>query len=99
MPLLQTNRPIENMAHRSEVALIVGTGSGLGSALARRFAKAGMGVAMAACNTQKLEGLIQEIQAWVVPHALNPYLTTTPQILAKIKLRGMCKSLIFHLVN
>jgi NAD(P)-dependent dehydrogenase (short-subunit alcohol dehydrogenase family) len=61
-PLGQIDGPVENMAHRSEVALIVGTGPGLGSALARRFAKAGMVVAMAARNTKKLEGLIQEIQ-------------------------------------
>ncbi len=46
---------------QSEVALIVGTGPGLGSALARCFAKAGMAVALAARNTKKLNGLMQEI--------------------------------------
>ncbi|BCG65288.1 MAG: hypothetical protein methR_P3114 [Methyloprofundus sp.] len=46
----------------TNVALIVGTGPGLGSALAHRFAKAGMSIAIAARNTKKLAGLIQEIQ-------------------------------------
>lgn len=61
-PLIQIDGAVENMAHRAEVALIVGTGPGLGSALARRFAKAGMVIALAARNTKKLEELIQEIQ-------------------------------------
>lgn len=62
MPLVQIDGSVENMPQRSKVALIIGTGPGLGSALARRFVKAGMVVAMAARNTKKLEGLIQEIQ-------------------------------------
>ena len=57
MTLAQIEGPDANMAHRSEVALIVGTGPGLGSALARRFAKAGMIVAVAARNTEKLKGV------------------------------------------
>ncbi len=59
-----------NQAHRSaapprqsQVALIVGTGPGLGSALARQFARAGMRVAVAARNAEKLEPLIQELPA------------------------------------
>lgn len=48
---------------QSGVALIVGTGPGLGSALARRFAQAGMAVAVAARNAEKLDGLIKEINA------------------------------------
>lgn len=46
---------------RAGVALIVGTGPGLGSALARRFAQAGMTVAVAARNAQKLDGLVDEL--------------------------------------
>lgn len=47
----------------SGVALIVGTGPGLGSALARRFSQGGMTVAVAARNAQKLDGLVKEIFA------------------------------------
>ncbi|MFL6700078.1 MAG: SDR family NAD(P)-dependent oxidoreductase [Vitreoscilla sp.] len=45
------------------VALIVGTGPGLGSALARRFSAGGMAVAVVARNTQKLDGLMNDLQA------------------------------------
>ena len=53
----------ESGSTKPQVALIVGTGPGLGSALARRFAKAGMVVAVAARNTRKLDPLLQEINA------------------------------------
>ncbi len=43
------------------VALVVGVGPGLGSALARRFAQAGMAVAVARRNPDKLDGLTKEI--------------------------------------
>jgi NAD(P)-dependent dehydrogenase (short-subunit alcohol dehydrogenase family) len=43
------------------IALVVGVGPGLGSALARRFAKAGMAVAMARRNPDKLSDLAKEI--------------------------------------
>ena len=43
------------------VALVVGVGPGLGSALARRFAKAGMAVAMARRNPNQLDELAKEI--------------------------------------
>ena len=46
-----------------EVALVVGVGPGLGSGLARRFARAGMDVAVAARNSAKLAGLCEELQA------------------------------------
>lgn len=55
-----------NAAHtppRSGVAIIVGTGPGLGSALARRFAQAGMTVALAARNAEKFGALLQELPA------------------------------------
>jgi len=43
------------------VALVVGVGPGLGSALARRFAKAGMAVALARRDAGKLKDLAGEI--------------------------------------
>jgi NAD(P)-dependent dehydrogenase (short-subunit alcohol dehydrogenase family) len=61
MPITHIDGSSACAPQRSEVALIVGTGPGLGSALARRFAKAGMAVALAARNTKKLDGLLQEI--------------------------------------
>ena len=45
----------------SEVAVVVGAGPGLGSALARRFARAGMKVAVARRGADKLAPLIQEL--------------------------------------
>lgn len=47
------------MAH--ETAVIVGVGPGLGAALARRFARAGMTVALAARNVDKLSTLTVEL--------------------------------------
>ena len=43
-----------------QVAVIVGVGPGLGFALAKRFASAGMGVAMAARNREKLGQLLEK---------------------------------------
>jgi NAD(P)-dependent dehydrogenase (short-subunit alcohol dehydrogenase family) len=43
-----------------QVAVIVGVGPGLGFALVRRFAKAGMAVAMAARSREKLEQLLEK---------------------------------------
>lgn len=45
----------------SEVAVIVGAGPGLGAALARRFARAGMKVAVARRSVDKLAPLIEEL--------------------------------------
>ena len=42
--------------------IIVGVGPGLGAALARRFAKGGHGVAVAARNCEKLAELVTEIE-------------------------------------
>lgn len=50
------------MAER-KVAVIVGAGTGLSAALARRFAKEGFTVALAARTTEKLGSLIQETGA------------------------------------
>ncbi len=44
-----------------ETAVIVGVGPGLGAALARRFARGGMKVAMAARSPDKLAGLAAEL--------------------------------------
>lgn len=44
-----------------ETALIVGVGPGLGSSLARRFASAGMAVALAARDAHRHDDLVQEI--------------------------------------
>ncbi len=46
---------------QGKVALVIGVGHGLGSALARRFAHAGMRVAVAARNAEKLQALVQDI--------------------------------------
>ncbi|HEX7968937.1 MAG TPA: SDR family NAD(P)-dependent oxidoreductase [Stellaceae bacterium] len=47
----------------TETALIVGAGSGLSASLARRFAKEGMRVALAARHPEKLAGLVGETGA------------------------------------
>lgn len=45
------------------LAVIVGAGGGLGAALARRFAKGGLAVAVARRNTDALASLVNEISA------------------------------------
>jgi len=50
---------------RSELAVIVGAGSGLSASLARKCAATGMRVALAARNTDKLQTLAKETQAGV----------------------------------
>lgn len=45
----------------NEIALVIGVGPGLGAALCRRFAAAGMKVAMCARNAEFLETLAREI--------------------------------------
>ena len=47
----------------TEIALVVGTGSGLSASLARLFAKNGMKVALASRTPQKLEALAKETGA------------------------------------
>lgn len=44
------------------LALIVGAGPGLGNALARRFAKAGMDIAVLARDGRRLEEMVQELR-------------------------------------
>ncbi|MCH8155206.1 MAG: SDR family NAD(P)-dependent oxidoreductase, partial [Proteobacteria bacterium] len=43
------------------VAVVVGVGPGLGSAVARRFAAAGLAVAVARRRAEELAGLAEEI--------------------------------------
>ena len=51
------------MSHEYRTSLIVGAGGGLSASLARRFAKAGMSVTLAARDTGKLEPLCEAIGA------------------------------------
>ena len=51
------------MSRDYRTSLIVGAGEGLGASVARRFARAGMSVALAARDTGKLESLRDEIGA------------------------------------
>jgi NAD(P)-dependent dehydrogenase (short-subunit alcohol dehydrogenase family) len=46
-----------------EIAVVVGVGPGLGAALARRFAKAGMAVALGARTPGKLDALVKELKS------------------------------------
>ena len=46
-----------------EIALIVGVGRGLSASLARRLAKEGVQVVLAARDTAKLDGLVKETSA------------------------------------
>jgi NAD(P)-dependent dehydrogenase (short-subunit alcohol dehydrogenase family) len=55
-----------------QVAVVVGVGPGLGFALVKRFAKAGMAVAMAARSKERLEQLLaKEPVAGAVAHACD----------------------------
>ena len=47
---------------KQEIAVVVGVGPGLGAALARRFAKAGMAVALAARTPGKHDMLVKELR-------------------------------------
>jgi|SRR5882724_10124959 len=51
------------MSNPNPLALIVGVGSGLSASLARKFAAAGMRVALAARNVGKLDALAKETRA------------------------------------
>lgn len=52
-----------------ETALIIGVGPGLGTALAKRFARAGLHVAIAARNRSRLEALLPDLEALGAPAA------------------------------
>ncbi|GAC1494500.1 MAG: SDR family oxidoreductase [Chamaesiphon sp.] len=45
---------------QNQIAIVIGVGPGLGAGLVRRFAKAGMNVAMVARDSSKLKDLVQE---------------------------------------
>jgi len=53
------------MAEIADTAIVVGAGPGLGSALARRFAEAGMKVAAARRNADQLAGLVKDAKGAV----------------------------------
>jgi NAD(P)-dependent dehydrogenase (short-subunit alcohol dehydrogenase family) len=59
------------MADNAGTAIVVGTGPGLGSALVRRFARAGMKVAAARRNAGELDGLTKELGAAVRPYSCD----------------------------
>jgi len=48
---------------KKEVCVIVGAGAGLSASLARKFSGAGMKIALAARNTEKLSELVNELDA------------------------------------
>ena len=52
---------------QNEIALIVGTGPGLSASLARLFKREGMKVALAARSTDKVAGLVKEIDGRAYP--------------------------------
>lgn len=72
------------------VALVVGVGPGLGGALCRCFAKAGMKVAMSARREEPLKALANEISS--VGGALYPYATDTTDERAVTDLFGSVKA-------
>lgn len=55
--------PLSPPPEMPETALVIGAGPGLGTAMAHQFANAGMNVALAARNTEKLRQLVSEICA------------------------------------
>ena len=59
----------------SETALIVGAGAGLSASLARRFAREGIKVALAARDTGKLAALCEETgaTAWRCDALMSPH--------------------------
>jgi NAD(P)-dependent dehydrogenase (short-subunit alcohol dehydrogenase family) len=59
----QAGTPLIAGGQSKEIALLVGTGPKLGTALARKCAEAGMEVALAARNTSKLRSLVNELSA------------------------------------
>lgn len=61
--VISSMKPIDQHPAEGGVALIVGAGPGLGSALARRFARAGMDIAIIARDGVRLDGLVPELQA------------------------------------
>lgn len=59
------------MAERTATAVVVGVGPDLGSALVRRFARAGMKVAAARRNAGQLDGLVKECGGSVRAYACD----------------------------
>lgn len=79
--IIPSMKRIDQPPRESDVALIVGAGPGLGSALARRFARAGMDVAIIARDGLRLDGLVQELQALgIKAHAYACDITQDKQV-------------------
>ncbi len=74
------------------VALIVGVGPGLGTSLARRFARAGMDIALVARDGQRLEALVDELQGLGVTARIYPCDITEDPAVAEM-VRAVCSEL------
>jgi NAD(P)-dependent dehydrogenase (short-subunit alcohol dehydrogenase family) len=61
--MAQSGKKGENNMSDEQIAVIVGAGAGLSASLARKFAGAGMKIALAARDTGKLADLIAEVDA------------------------------------
>ena len=60
---VNTGQPAVGSERRVETALVVGVGPGLGYALARTLAAAGMQVALASRNAERLDTLVDQVRA------------------------------------
>lgn len=82
----------QSNAHRSRPALVVGAGPGLGRALARRFGKAGMHVAVVARDGERLTNLVTELQSEGI--SANAY---TCDATSDAEVRAMVRQVTRHL--
>ncbi|MBL8435511.1 MAG: SDR family NAD(P)-dependent oxidoreductase, partial [Zoogloea sp.] len=74
------------------VALIVGVGPGLGTSLARRFAREGMDIALVARDGHRLEALVAELESLGVAARIYPCdITEDPAVTATV--RAVCSEL------
>ncbi len=74
------------------VALIVGVGPGLGTSLARRFAREGMDIALVARDGHRLEALVAELESLGVAARIYPCdITEDPAVTAMV--RAVCSEL------
>lgn len=74
------------------VALIVGVGPGLGTSLARRFAREGMDIALVARDGHRLEALVTELEGLGVTARIYPCdITEDPAVTAMV--RAVCSEL------
>ena len=74
------------------VALIVGVGPGLGTSLARRFAREGMDIALVARDGHRLEALVAELESLGVTARIYPCdITEDPAVTAMVS--AVCSEL------